>query len=242
VITNSDAARQIVAAAPSAVDALIELFERDGLPGETAHERLKWILRLTAKGYPGMQMGLFPPDDSGFRPELADGRFYLDPRYWAPFLEPHRQRTKQVGHFLTAVGLCCNRWPTPVKIRLIAGHEKHGDHLFLTFLRQYLAATRADVRRFLAAVEADEAGDEAGRDALLRAIFGAQADALPDPQRVGNSVPDLRLSVKGWRFGRAIRAGRLRSRREAAEWLRLEIFDPARQRAALPRSARIGAN
>jgi hypothetical protein len=226
-------ARTLIAQSSSNVEALIRLFEADDLPGRTAAERLRWLLRATASGLPGMQMGLFPADDSGFKPELADGRFYASPKYWARLLKPEERHTSQVGHFLIAVGLRYNPWPESVALRLIVGHEKLGDRLIFGFVRQYVRARHADRQLFREAVAHDQAGDIQRRDEALFRIFGEPDEAKRDPDRIGNSVPDLRLSVKGWRFGEAIRAGQLRTRAEAANWLRREIYDPTRTRAAL---------
>lgn len=225
-------ARALVEQAPSNVAGLLSLFAEPGLPGDTPLARLRWILKITASDLPGMQMGLFPADDSGLREELADGRFYQDPNYWARFIKPEQRRTKQMGHFLTAAGLRLNRWPALVKLNLIVGHEKIGDRLFFTFARQFLQATAGDRRRFLAAVAADRAGDEGRREALLSAIFHSAREALPDPRRIGNSLADLRLSVKGWRLAEEIERGDLATRAAVAAWLRREVYDPARTRAA----------
>jgi hypothetical protein len=230
-------ARALIEQSASNVEGLIRLFEADDLPGRTAAERLRWLLRLTATGLPGMQMGVFPPDDSGFKAELADGRFYFSPRYWSKLLRPEQRHTSQVGHFLIAVGLRYNAWPPTVALRLIVGHEKLGDRLLFGFVRQYFRAHHADRRLFLDAVAADAAGDTARREAALHQIFGEPGEARRDPLRIGNSVPDLRLSVKGWRFGEAVRYGQIRTRAEAAGWLRREIYDPARTRSAQPGAA-----
>lgn len=233
-MVGRERARALVDAAPSNVEGLIRLFEVDDLPGQTAAGRLRYLLRLTASGLPGMQMALFPADDSGFKPELADGRFYHSPNFWARLLPPEARETSQVGHFLIAVGLAYNPWPKSVALRLIVGHEKLGDRLFFGFVRQYFTARLEDRWLFMDAVALDEAGNAAGRDAALQKIFGGPGEAKRDPKRIGNSVPDLRLSVKGWRFGRAIRNGQITHRAEAADWLRREIFDPDRPRKATP--------
>ena len=225
------AAQAIVERAPSNVDALLELFTRDDLPGAAALERARWVLKLTASDWPGMHMGLFPADDSGFKAALADEHFYQDPAYWAKYLKPADRQTKQMGHFLTAVGLRLSPLPNYARLNLIVGHEKFGDGRLAGFVRQFLRATHRDRQRFLAAVAADAAGDNARREALLAAIFGARREALPDSRRVGNSLVDLRLSVKGWRWGDDLRAGRLATRAEAVAWLQREVYDPRRTRA-----------
>ena len=227
---GAERARALILAAPSNVEGLIRLFEAHHLPGQSAGGRLRWLLRATATGLPGMQMGLFPADDSGFKSELADGRFYDNPKVWAGLLPPEARNTSQVGHFLIAVGLAYNPWPKSVALRLIVGHEKLGDRLFFGFVRQYFRARLEDRRLFMDAVVFDEAGEVKRRDLALQQIFGGPGEARPDPQRIGNSVPDLRLSVKGWRFGRAVRGGAFSTRAEAAAWLRRELWDPARTR------------
>lgn len=223
-------AQEIIRQAKSNVAGLIHLFEAEDLPGKTPKARMNWILWLTASDLPGMQMGLFPPEDSGFREELADGKFYENPQYWADYVPRRERSTKQMGHFLTAVGLRMNRWPDWITLNLIVGHEKLGDRLFFGFVRQFAASSHADRQRFLKAVELDRAADARGRDEELRAIFGTSLEALPDPHRIGNSIVDLRLSVKGWRFGDEIKNGQIRTCREAADWLRREVFDPKRVR------------
>ena len=224
-------AKALVEHAPSNVDALIELVTQPDLPGAGALERVQWILKITASDWPGMHMGLFPADDSGFPRALADERFYQDPQMWAKFVQGDARFTKQMGHFLTAVGLRLAALPRFVKLNLIIGHEKFGDGRFMGFVRQFVRATHRDRKRFRAAVAADAAGDAAGREALLSAIFESRREALPDPKRIGNSLVDLRLSVKGWRFADELATGRLSTRAEAAEWLRREVYDPSRTRA-----------
>jgi hypothetical protein len=223
-------AHAIISQAASNVDALLELFARDDLPGADPLERAKWVLKLTASDWPGMHMGAFLADDSGFKLALADERFYLDPKYWAEFVKPEARATKQMGHFLTAVGLRLAKLPQYVKLNLIIGHEKFGDLQFFGFVRQFVRATARDRRRFLAAVRADSAGDAQRCEAQLVAIFHTRREALHDPKRIGNSLVDLRLSVKGWRFGDDLETRRIATRAEAMAWLRREVYDPARVR------------
>jgi len=72
------------------------------------------------------------------------------------------------------------------------------------------------------------------RDKELRAILIATDPAFVNedavPERVGNSMQDLRNSVKGWRFGQEIKYEVIVTRREAAVWLRREIYDSSRTR------------
>ena len=114
---NRPSGETIAQGSPNNVLALIRLFEAGHLPGDTARDRLQWILAKTASP-PGtfIQFGsLFPPGDSGFCDELADGKYYAQPG-----LPPHYTPTdiwhtanrgdpsEQIGHFLTAVALGFN--------------------------------------------------------------------------------------------------------------------------------------
>jgi hypothetical protein len=223
-------AGEVVRRAENNVQGLLHLFLDDRFPGETGDARLQWIMAITDSDLPGMQMGLFPPDDSGFRFELADHYLYTNPVYWGAFVPKKKQATKQVGHFLTAVGLARNRWPRFVKLRLIVGHELIGDGILLGFLWQFLAAMPRHQRLFLSAAAHDEAGDIRRREEALRQLFGTAREAYRSRWRVGNSLPDLRLSVKGWRLAHAIARGEVNTRQAVAAWLEREIYDPSRAR------------
>ena len=107
---NRPSGETIVQGSPSIVLALIRLFEADHLPGDSAQERLQWILNQQAaygitKTY--VQFGsFFPLGDSGFCKELADQRLY--DQYWADIIRTKDPKTEQIGHFLTAVQLGFN--------------------------------------------------------------------------------------------------------------------------------------
>lgn len=60
------------------------------------------------------------------------------------------------------------------------------------------------------------AGDYLQRDGFLLGILGSE----PLARRQGNSLEDLRLSVKGWIFGQHIAHGTILSSQDAARWLR----------------------
>jgi len=133
--------------------------------------------------------------------------------------------------------------------RLIVGHEKKGDPAptgsqardalltLRTIPLQYWAAEPEDVDYFDLAVAADRDWRTDLRDYYLGKILGATTtEDLPDlRERQGNSMEDLRLSVKGWRLGRAV-AGldgnaqptekQLTTRLEVASWLRMHIAMP----------------
>ena len=89
-----------------------------------------------------------------------------------------------------------------------------GDH---RFFEQYRAATEEARGLFRQAVTADRWGDYDSRDKYLTQILKMQGGSLED--RKGNSLEDLRLTVRGWRFGQLISSGYFASREEAAGWL-----------------------
>lgn len=125
--------------------------------------------------------------------------------------------------------------PETYALSLIVGHEMVGDRLgeeYLSIPEQYYAATEEARTLFLKAVEADRRRESKERDAYLQVILGdpLRREAIPGSERIGNSMPDLRLSVKGWRSGVETRNGEIDTRRQAATWLRIEVYDPARTR------------
>jgi RHS repeat-associated protein len=133
------------------------------------------------------------------------------------------------------------RLPVPIgpemyALHLIVGHEMVGDTETLMGLprippQYYSAATSEEaVGLFLKAVEADKERRFEERDEYFYIILGFSEEAVRDPKRIGNSMPDLRLSAKGWRFGREIRSAEIPTRRHAANWLRIEVYDPTRTR------------
>ena len=82
-------------------------------------------------------------------------------------------------------------------------------------------------------------GDDDLRDQELQAILQLTdppiiGEALPGEERVGNSMPDLRASVKGWIFGQLVASGEIETRQQAADWLREEIYAPSRDVSGTP--------
>ena len=158
-------------------------------------------------------MGNFAGDfgESGFQTEFQDG--YLYEQYWGG-------QTDQVGHFLTAVGggygVGKGALPEDITLGAFIGHEKTGDQ---NLLEQLSAASDADFGLFHQAVNADAAGDYELRDRYLMTILGP--GSLAD--RKGNSLEDLRLTVRGWRFGQMIANGDIETRDEAADWLKENV-------------------
>jgi RHS repeat-associated protein len=260
-------AKAIIDNAGSNVDALIQLFEANDLPGGSSADRLQWILEITTSLVRGsyLQFALFPPGDAGFCDELADERFYTGEGEWSGWTG---EETRQMGHFLTAVALGFNPEgayyqafvfdylfdklprtgdhtqiqplvpffpsdPETYALSLIVGHEMIGDQpgigQFGTIPEQYYAATDEAIALFRKAVGADKDRRYEERDSYLQMILGDPLgrEAIPSESRIGNSMPDLRLSVKGWRFGQEIRNGDVGTRQQAADWLRREIYDPS---------------
>jgi hypothetical protein len=134
-----------------------------------------------------------------------------------------------------------------VVIKLIVGHEIVADDQHPGFGStvgtagaQYQAATIYDVNSFNLALRQDAIGDTYAahgrfgeaqtyfkvRDQYLAPILGDgyQDPAAPTNYRKGNSIQDLRLSVKGYRFGQDIRYNRITDRTHAASWLRRNLY------------------
>jgi hypothetical protein len=133
-------------------------------------------------------------------------------------------------------------------LKLIIGHELLPDDVqngtigdaVATWSHQYYQVTGTHIDLFLQAVEADRRGENV--DQYLSVIFqggrnnAGQANDPDDPKcqskpsqnpnclwGLGNSMHDLRLSVKGYRFGEEIRTGTIGTRSQAANWLRREL-------------------
>ena len=125
-------------------------------------------------------------------------------------------------------------------LNIIVGHEMMGDGQesgqFTAIPAQYFIATEEAKDGFLKAVEYDGQGNYALRDEALRAVListdplFAEQNAIASGDRIGNSMEDMRNSVKGWRFGQEIGNGSIQSRLQAAMWLRQEIYDASRTR------------
>lgn len=78
------------------------------------------------------------------------------------------------------------------------------------------------------AVKRDASGDYAARDQTLNDIlrpYGAQwgGGFGPLDNRIGNSMEDLRLSVRGWRLGNMVASGRIQTNTDLANWLALYV-------------------
>jgi hypothetical protein len=116
---------------------------------------------------------------------------------------------------------------TEIAIRAIVGHELLADERGIirgidANLQQTVVADTVHVYGFMQAVAYDVQGNAAGRDQILESILNLQVEG----ERRGNSLEDMRLSVKGWIFGHHIRAGIIHHSTVAGAWLRDNLVGP----------------
>ncbi len=155
--------------------------------------------------------------DEGFGQDMADDHLYG--AFWGEQL-PY---SRQLGHFLTAVDM--GRDGGDGWKRLVVGHEQFGDQGIVPGsapVKQSLEPTDADLAAFDLAVERDLAGDYVGRDAALASILDPDKHGRLAARR-GNSLEDLRLSVRGWALGRLVATGQIKTNRELANWIALHV-------------------
>ncbi len=81
-----------------------------------------------------------------------------------------------------------------------------------------------DIAAFHSAVEHDSSKDYLSRDTSLMSIYGLWRHGN-QKDRVGNSMQDLRLSVRGWRLGSMVRQGGLSTNKDLANWLALYVAE-----------------
>ena len=202
-----------------------ELYNTWGnVAGRTVGERLDWVLRISQSvmTVPLVSLRPFRIDDC----QIADPRqwrrlsryeadsyfgqgygFGTAEGYAREFVET--DNSDQSSHFLTAVGL--TKHYGVVGLIGIIGHEKYAsppnnNGNFDTII-QVSRIRWTDVYHFLKAVKYDEAGFKKDRDSELWPILGFGQEIEYDPsnpyedtERPGNTLQDLRLSVKGYRF------------------------------------------
>jgi|GEM_PF-1639336 len=226
---------------------LVALFEdnelntkRAHIAGRTASERLEWILKLTRGsdddffldncvyyGHLPLQFGGssdFGNDDNYFKDELRDNKFYGT--QWTKTTKA----SNQVGHFLTAVAFGYSM-PQFINDWFVIGHELRSDNGSDPNggLSQQIFTNVTDQMKqnFANAIKADEQLDYLKRDELLWDIldFGVSFDSnYVDPSREGNSLQDLRLTVRGYRFGQWVYNHSSQSPNVAGAWLRYWIL------------------
>ena len=151
--------------------------------------------------------------DAGFAPEFQDDYLYAE--LWG-FETPE---SRQTGHFLTAVDMGrSGGW-----IHSIVGHEQSSDSVWKgTVIRQMRQPSSGDKQMFLAAVAFDAGGQPGARDIALAGILDpATHGALEGRQ--GNSMEDLRLSIRGWRLGNMDTQGQIGTNKDLANWMALNV-------------------
>ncbi|MEW5986618.1 MAG: RHS repeat-associated core domain-containing protein [Chloroflexota bacterium] len=208
---------------------LHRLIVRVLMGGDTAAGRLDEVLAETRMGnLPHAQFaGLGGErDDSGFKPEFQDDHLYEE--QWG-IKQPYSQ---QVGHFLTAVSMGNDQgfFRQLLWKYAIMRHEQAADgrgkigELFglanqmlgpMTGGPALLGFTAGyDIASFNYAVNYDTAGNYGARDEVLQGLHG---------NGLGNSMEDLRLSVRGWRLGNMVVSGELQTNKELATWIALNV-------------------
>ena len=223
------------------LDTLLFLFETEALPGGSiprnngyqaagltaAQERLEFVLWLTDDGQANFQIQF---TDQGLRQAFRDSGLFADD-----------YSNNQIAHFLTAVRLGYgkgNLYPDSEEnaIACIIGHEKIGDpaagssrgtSIASNAVQCLLGGNRDDHALFRQAVAADRNGNAQERDCLITSLLPGLPEQHArwgaDHPRVGNSIQDLRLSIKGWIFGQDIRDRTITTLKAASSWLRTNL-------------------
>ena len=219
---------------------LYQLIQRFARSGNSAARQLSRVLAET--GSPGGKIGNLTAmgqfegiggtkGDSGFQTEFQDD--YLYANLW----NINTPASRQVGHFLSAVKMGFDQDSINRQIWLyaIVRHEQYSDVLsdgksgqVLGLARQAiplsileLRATNASIKAFLTATDSDALGLYDSRDTLLQGIYNL-GSGTPE-ERVGNSMADLRLSVRGWRLGNMVANGDITTSQGIANWLALYV-------------------
>ena len=163
----------------------------------------------------------FPTEsNSGLPKELEDSQFY-NGKIWI------KQISYQINHFLSAVS---EYYYGGRDLRLIISHEKSKDpvgqltrgDLEVLYTNVTNEVTTADRSHFYRAWHYDTNGMYTERDTELWAILGFGPNVAfsdVDKERQGNSLQDLRLSLRGVRFADWVMSHRSNSPSEAGQWL-----------------------
>jgi hypothetical protein len=196
-----------------------ELLKLSSATGETSKERLNWLLWITSEVGNVLVYGQhfaepFGSSDSSLKDEFRDQIFY--DTMWNPG-EP----SNQVGHFLTAVDAAGYGI---VGSRLTIGHEQKKDGTNQWSV--YWSPTEADLDAWRDAITADEIGDREKRDALLWQLlqFKSATFGCAEERRKGNSLQDLRLSLKGFRFRAWVDKYPSTSPDQAGNWIHTNLM------------------
>jgi len=221
----------------SGMAGLLYLFTDESLPGgrnapqerfrpnylSRAAERLEFILWYTAgEGRFSHDRVVFSDED--FAADLQDSHLMATPD-GKPIV------SNQVNHFLTAVdiayrsGVLTNR----LAVSCIVGHELFPQGT--SYLAQCYGHPFRNVDLFFQAVDADLEGKYSESNCFLQTIAPWLSEHLDEPMypgdlRYGNSIQDLRLTLKGWIFGKQIRNEEITSLAEAQTWLTVNLGLP----------------
>jgi hypothetical protein len=215
--------------------------------GTTSATRLEWVLgvtfgsgnivenglarlsQLSPSPYysVNLQFGvLFPSDcdaNSGVASDLEDSGTYVNS--WGG--KAIAVLTNQINHFLSGVG----EYYYEKDLRTIIAHEKSTDATLVpgfvdkvkTTKQNYTnEVTPADYSHFYRAWHFDTNGMYAERDQELWPILEFDPDIAfgnIDPNRVGNSLQDLRLSLRAVRFASWVMSNRSSNPNQAGDWL-----------------------
>jgi hypothetical protein len=128
--------------------------------------------------------------------------------------------SQQLGHFLTAVNM--GRDGSEFFKRMVVGHEQVSDLALRAPVSTLLRPTGADIQAFDHALAADASGNISAREAALGSILDPGRIG-PLENRQGNSLEDLRLSVRGWRLGTMVASGEIATNRQVANWIALNV-------------------
>jgi hypothetical protein len=188
---------------PDAFMSFYQMFVDQGLlklslvTGETSKDRLDWLLWITSKVGNPMAYGQhfaedFGSSDSSLKDEFRDQIFYDTD--W----NSKGESSNQVGHFLSAVDAAGYGIPG---LRITIGHEQKNDGTdWLTVAR---SPNKTDIAKWGEAITADENGNSKKRDELLWQLLRFSSETpfgCVEKDRKGQSLQDLRLSLKGFRF------------------------------------------
>ena len=220
--------------------------------GRTSEARLEWLMSTTlgsnksipldflsrfSCALPGELLAFhfqfripFPSGEfSGLPDELEDSQFY-NSITWI------KQESNQIAHFLSAVA---EYYYKGRDLQLIIAHEKYTDPCegmslgCVNEMRINLTneVTPGDRSHFYKAWHYDTNGMYAKRDQELWAILDFDTDIVKnlgdvDPARQGNSLQDLRLSLRGVRFAAWVMSNRSSPPSEAGQWLTTNLSLP----------------
>ncbi|TGL23756.1 hypothetical protein EHQ47_05030 [Leptospira bourretii] len=192
---------------------LQDLFETRIVSDSTdLKDKLTDILKANQGDGRGTILGSLNP---GFEFAINSG----DNGFTDDFTDPHESSRRQVGHFLTAVGLA-RSISDDVAIRAIISHEQVADtDTFWNRTSAVFTTSSEDVQKFKDAVRM--VNEDNGN--LRRAMNYLEENISVDRNLEGNSYQDLKLSLAGYWMGKAIDNGRFRSGAEVSAWIKDQL-------------------